>query len=339
MPDITPLSQLPPASQSDPVAMISAILDAEKVMPDSKAQPAKADAPVDTGNPGDAEQEYVPQNNAETEGADVDAKPAVAEIPLDQLEAIELEITVKDEGGKDVTRKASIKDLREGYMRQQDYSRKTQDIARQREEVIANIRQAVETERTQYLQQLNLLQEALVASVAPEVKNADWNALATNDPFKYVELRNRAEQIQAQLTGIKAKQQEVIAKMEADRRQAAIEAAPKTWAKLEADIPGWNADAYKASLKAAEAFGYTEQEVGAWLDPRAIKLLHKAHLYDQLKAGPAPADKKVVAAPKVIKPGATQAASRTQVARSSAMERLRKSGKTDDLAAVLETMI
>lgn len=325
MASVLPVSQAPAA---DPVTMISALLDKENVVPDTPTTPVEAQPETEA---------EVGQPNAQVEGDDVEAvknDTPTAEIPIDQLEAIELETTYKDEGGKDVTEKLPIKELRQGYMRQKDYQRKTAEIARQREEVGTSVRQGVESERTQYLENLKNLEAALIETAAPELKNVNWDDLATNNTYEYVRLRNRQDQISQALQSVKAKQQEVSTKIDADRRQAAQVAAQKTWATLEQDIPGWNPELYKATLKAAESVGYTEAEAGAWLDPKAIKLLHKVYQYDQLKAAKPPVEKKVVVVPKAIQPGS---AVRPPPVRQ-AMDRLRKSGKIDDLTSVIANM-
>ena len=336
MPDV--ISGQAAQAAPDPVTMISALLDAEKVVqnqkPETKAEPSAQP---------EQDADYKAEENAVVEGEDAqptDAeKPPVAEIPLEQLESIELETTYKSSDGKDVTEKLPIKTLREGYMRQQDYQRKTAEVARQREEVGQKIRQGIESERTQYQQNLQQLQTALVDLVSPELKNVDWNDLANNNQFEYVRLSNRRDQISQALQAISAKQQETRTKAETDQRQLAQETARKTWATLESEIPGWSNDVYQAALKASETLGYTAAETGAWLDPRAIKLMHKAYLYDQLKAGKPAADKKVVAAPAVvIRPGASAPANTQGQKTRQAMERLGKSGKVDDFAAVIASM-
>ncbi len=328
MADVLP-SQAAPAAAT-PVEMISALLDAEKVTPDPKPEVPAGEAQPET------DAEHTPANNAQVEGEDAPKDEGAAEIPLDQLEAIELEVEVSGDKGK-VTEKLPIKELKLGYMRQKDYQTKTAEVARQREEVGQKLRQGIESERTQYQQNLQQLHDALLASVAPELKNADWNTLATNDPFKYVELRNRAEQIGNALASIKAKQQEVQTKAESDKKEAATEQARKTWATLEADIPGWNAELYQSILKAGESVGVTQAEAGAWLDAGQIKLLHKAYLYDQLKAGAPPASKKVVTAPKAIAPGAASTVPRQVQQKQNALGKLQKSGKLNDLAEFLAT--
>ena len=71
----------------------------------------------------------------------------MAEIPLDQLEAIQLEVEVSGDAGK-VTEKLPIKELKLGYMRQKDYQTKTAEVARQRNEVGEKIRQGRARKKT-----------------------------------------------------------------------------------------------------------------------------------------------------------------------------------------------
>lgn len=314
------ISGQPAPAGADPVSMIGALLDAERVTPDApEAQPA-TDAP---------------ENNAQVEGDVPDDKAAVAEIPIEQLEAIELEVTHKGDDGKDVTAKLPIKALREGYMRQADYQRKTADLARQREQATEAVRQGVQGERTQYLQNLQQLEAVVMETAAAELKNVNWNDLSINNPFEYVRLQNRQNEVNQTLNNIRTKQQEVRTKQDADTRQAKEQAAHKTWATLETDIPGWSNDLYEAAMKATESVGFNPGESKQWLDAKAIKLAYKAHQYDLLQAGKPAADKKVINVPKVIKPGATATASPTAQKRSDALTRLNKSGKVDDLAAFL----
>jgi len=321
MPDVTP-SQVAPATAT-PVEMISALLDAERVIPDEKPAPEPVEAKPE-------EEAYEPAQNAEVEGADAPAEepPQTAEIPLDQLEAIELEVTVQGE-----KKKVPIKALREGYMRQEDYSKKTADVARQREEAGKEARQAIETERSSHIEQLNNLQALVIDSVAPELKNADWNKLAKDDPFEYVRLRNQAEQLQKTLSTIKAKKDELEAKQNADKSQLLQKKAQETWQKLEADIPGFNKDLYQSLLKTGVELGI--DEVNNWVDAGQIKLLHKAYLYDQLKVGKPAEDKKVAIPPKAIKPGAATSVPKQVQRQGKALDNLKKTGSVDALTQYL----
>lgn len=314
----------------EPVARIEAILRAEKEPP---APPQEQ-----TQEPAQPEPEAGPNKQVEGEETEVQK---YAEIPLDQLEAVELEVTVKGEDGKDVLEKLPVKALREGYMRQKDYQRKTAEVARQREAQAETIRQAVEGERTGYQTQLQQLQNLVIEAVAPELKDVNWNDLAANNPLEYVKVRNRADQVAQTLAQLQAKQKELTEKQTKEQAAARQALAVKAVETLQSEIPGWNDQLYQTLMKAGTNYGYKPDEVGSWVDPRAIKLLHKAHLYDQLQAEkktPAP-EKKVVTPPKVIKPGAQQQVSQRQQQEQGAMKQLRTSGKIEDAAAVIRSRL
>ena len=325
----------------DPVLKIQAILDAEKAPEQPAAPAAPEQAPA---QPEATPTEEAPaQTNKQVEGDEAPTEDArrTAEIPLDQLEAIELDVTVKGEDGVDIAEKQTIKALREGYMRQKDYQRKTAEVARQRDAVGESVRQAVESERSAYQTQLQQMQALLVETVAPELKDVNWNDLAANNAFEYVRLRNRADQIAQALSQVQAKQQEVSAKQRTEQDAARKTLAAKAREELEAGIPGWNDALYQTLMKSGEKHGFKPEEVATWVDARAIKLLHKAHLYDQLQADktqPA-ASKKVVVPPKVVKPGTVQATNPRQQQEQGAMKRLQSSGKIEDAAAVIRSRL
>lgn len=328
-----PAQQLTTPVQADPVARIQALLEAESPQP-KKEKAVEAPEGEQEAQP-EAEAEAQPNRQVEGEEPQQEADAqGVEEIPLDRLEAIELEVTVKGEDGKDLVEKPTVKELREGYMRQKDYSRKTAEVARQREELAESTRKAVEGERSRYMQELQTVHSMLIETAASELKGVDWKNLATNDPFEYVKLRNRADEFAQALSAVQAKQQAEQEKAKQDfeaKRKVAKEKAKEV---LEREIPGYNDNLHKSLVKSAEAFGYSEDEVGQWLDPRALKVLHAAHQYNQTKAVKPSADKKVVTPPRVVKPGPAQT-SQTQQRQVAAINALRKSGSVQDAAAVI----
>ena len=333
----------------DPVLRIQAILDSERPaeqapttqQPAAPQQPATEQVSEPTEAQPEADAPAEPNKQVEGEEAPTEDARQTAEIPLDQLEAIELETTYKVEDGKDVTEKLSVKALREGYMRQKDYQRKTAELARQRESEAETRRQAIEGERTAYQKNLQQLQALLLETAAPELKDVNWNDLAANNPFEYVRLRNRADQILQALSTIQGKQKELTAKQQAEQDAMKQKVIAKAQAELQDGIPGWNDNLYQTLMKAGDKYGYKPEEVATWADSRAIKLLHKAYLYDQMqseKSAPAAA-KKVVVAPKVVKPGTPQATSQRQQKEQGAMKQLRTSGKLEDAAAVIRSRL
>lgn len=316
------------------MSRIDAILAAEKTEP-APTQAAPESPPGEQA----PEPEAPAGPNKEVEGEDAPADAPAGEIPLDQLESIALEVTIKGEDGKDVVEKPTVKELREGYMRQKDYSRKTAEVARQREELGEKTRLAIDGERKQYVQQIQQLHDVLLETVAPELKNVDWNHLAQNDAFEYVRLRNRADQINQALSTIQGKAKEVTSKQEAEQKKARTEIATKARAQLEADIPGFNDALYQSLMKSGEKFGYKPEEIATWVDARAIKLLYAATQGQQAAPAKPSVDKKVVTVPKVVRPGASAENSQAQQRHASAMKQLQSSGTIQDAAAVLRARL
>lgn len=321
------------AEQSAPTgeAAIIAAIDAQLATPkeEEKAVPA-----VEGEDAPDTEAASEEADAAASEGEEAETEKSVAEIPLEQLEAIELETKVQG-----VIEKHTIKELREGYMRQKDYSQKTAEVARQREEVGETVRKAVESQRTQMQQDLQQIQNILIETISPELKDVNWNHLATNEPAEYVRLRNRADQIANVLSTVKAKQTELTQQQQNEQRQAMQRVAQESRSRLEAEIPGWNDNLYQELMKVGVEVGYKQDEVANWLDPRAFKVLHEVYEYRKLKAGKPPTSSKVVTPPRVVKPGATAANSQKQQRHSEAMKRLQSSGNVQDAAAVIRARL
>ena len=314
----------------DPVNAIQAILAAEKSPPPEVKQP-EPKVEVEAKPEPEKEPEAPAQPNATVEGEDA---PKGLEISEDELEAIELEVKMWSKDGNRKPEKRTIKELREAAMRLDDYSRNIQDVARQRDEIPQKIREGIESERKVYQDSLKQLNDLVLAAASQELQGVNWNDLAANDPAKYVQLRNRADQYNSALQSIKSKQAEVEAKAKSERDEAYKKAAREARAKLESDIPNFNDDLYQKVMSAAEPFGFKKEEVAEWIDPRAIKLLHAVYEFQQLKPGN-PKDKKVVVVPKVVKPQAAPAQTQAQIKGKEAMERLRKSGTVDAAADVI----
>lgn len=314
-----------------------------------KPAPAPAEKPAEQAPPpeqqteaeGQPEGEPEAGENKQVEGEDAQAadEPATGEIPLEQLEAIALETEVVGVDGQKVVEKPTVKELKLGYMRQKDYQYKTQELAKQRAESGEKARQAVETERKNYLEQLEVLQKALIETAAPELKTADWNSLAKNDAFEYVRLRNQADQLVSAVDRVQKAINEAKAKQTAEQKAAHETALKTAREKYTSEIPGYN-DALQAQLvKFGESMGFKADEINGWADPRAMKLLHTAFQAQARKPeSPAPA-KKVAIPPKALKPGADGAQATNRTRHAEAMQRLNKSGRVDDAAAVIRARL
>jgi len=319
-----------PAPALTPVESIQAMLLAEDKAAETPKEEVKSETPAEATPEKAAEPEQKAEEQPKTD-------ESTTEIPLEELEAIPLEVTVKGDNGEDVIEKLPIKELKLGYMRQKDYSRKTAEVARQRDEADVKIRQGVESERKAYQEQLQLVQQLVVEAVAPELKDVNWNHLASTDPAEYVRLKNRADQITNTLSQVQSKQTELTQKQQAEQAQARQKAASDARVVLERDIPEWSDTHYQKLMKfAVDNYGYKPEAVAQWIDPGAFKALNDAYQFRQLKSEAPVKEKKVVRVPQNVRPGAkdTSAAQRQN---GEVMSRLQKSGRIEDAAAVIKS--
>lgn len=233
----------------------------------------------------------------------------------------------------------SLDELRNGYSRTQDYTRKTQALAQQRKEAETEL-EAVRGERAQYAQLLGALQNQL-QQLAPQ--EPDWNKLYSEDPLEFVRQReiwrDRAEQLKA-VQAEQSRLQQVAQQEQATQRQATLAEEAK---KLVEAIPEWK-DAKRASqekqalVEYGVKLGYTPDDLKAVADHRIVSILRKAMKYDELmtkKGNARPAPDKI----RTAKPGAATSTPRKQSEEAQARQRLAKSGNVRDAAAAFQFMI
>lgn len=186
-------------------------------------------------------------------------------------------------------------DLKDGYLMQGDYTRKTQEVA--------EARKALEAERQQFQQQAQLQQQmfddaATVRSIEQQLQQldqTDWDSLSYDDPVEFQRKQWQRNQLIEQRNNtigrINQAQQHALAQQQQDvakRRQEGLQQLAK-------EIPGWSNETAKAIAEYAIGAGYSKDEVSNVLDPRDVKILDKARRYDELVAKSKARKKKPVA--------------------------------------------
>jgi hypothetical protein len=101
----------------------------------------------------------------------------------------------------------TLDELRNGYQRQADYTRKSQALAEQRKAYEANL-QAIQSEREQYSQALEMM-AAQQKNELSQYENIDWKALKEDDPMEYMEKRLEYQDARDQLARVQQEQQRV----------------------------------------------------------------------------------------------------------------------------------
>lgn len=236
-----------------------------------------------------------------------------------------LEVIIDGERQR-VTRDEAAK----GYQRQADYTRKSQDLAKQRKALAAESEQ-IAAEREKYAQALAMVQNQLASEEQP-----DWSRLRDEDPFEYMVQKDAWRDKQERLQKIQAEQQRIAQQQAAEQQQAMQQELANQRTVLLERIPAWKdqtvAEKEKAEISAyARKAGFTDEEIAAVSDARAVELLHKAWQYDKLMSDQKVENKRVKKAPKAAKSGQpTGRKERTSRQRQAAFDKLKSSGSIND---------
>lgn len=202
--------------------------------------------------------------------------------------------------------------------------------------------QRAQQERATYaanLERMGLQLEAVLQSHA----GVDWEALAKSDPAEWVVQRNLAEKQQAQLNQINQQRAHIHQQMQAERVAAHQSYMQEQSQALLAKLPTWADEKKAASERAAlkaylKGEGYDDDAIGGISDHKAVILARKAMLYDQTIAKAVAASKRVATLPpKVERPGVADTPVMDK--RSAAYQRLGKTGRVEDAAALFSELL
>jgi hypothetical protein len=283
-------------------------------------------------------------NDEVVEEAEEEVAEETAEDPEEQEKPVLYKLTIKNEQGQDEEKEVSVEELAKGYMLQADYTRKTQEVASQKQKLDVQYSQALQEQQSQAVERINQLQELVLAQAAPELTGVDWVSLSVQDPAKFVQLQARQQQVQQTWTALEqqktqhqqAKEQALAQAVDTVLKQSdevLSKAIPgldgQKTGKLLEDIQksiGWSRGDFHAAAKALASAGLHPGTLG-----QVLVLAHKAIQFDELQKSKPAALKKVADAPRILKPSAPQ----PKQTNKAAVQRLRESGRMEDLAKLL----
>lgn len=255
--------------------------------------------PTDEANP--AVDEYEATQGAETEVIETDE----VQYDPDTGEPVEPEPEEEDEldldGDKVKLPKKLAEKVKAGILRQQDYTRKTMELAEQRKATEAQkaAQEELFTSLRDDIGMVNALKHQLKA-----FEGIDWTQL---DPQTYHRYRVHEDSLKRELSTAEAGLNEKEAGLKSQREQALATARQEAAAVLARDIPNWGAETARQVIEhGIQGYGLTPDEVREMVDPRLWKILHdnrsmKAEL-DTLKSKQAKAT--AVQASASVKPAA-----------------------------------
>ena len=171
--------------------------------------------------------------------------------------------------------------LKGAFLRQADYTRKTQELAEQRRALEAE-RQALTGERKALSGAA--ADRATLAALDRQLEafeGVDWRSLAQEDPQRAQALWSSFQETQELRQEFAAALSQHEGREELRAAREAAERMAQTGRTLAQEIDGWSPETAAKLVAYAQAFGVTMEELAEAADPRLWKILHKAWRADQ----------------------------------------------------------
>ena len=308
-------------------ASLLAVEDGEPAAGEALTEEETSSTEADTSEPEDnteAEQDAEEESESE-EDADAEEEPQTPQTYKVKVDGEEVEVTIEE--------------LQNGYSRTKDYTRKTQALAEQRKSVEAEQEQARQ-ERAYYAQMLQVLQQQL----AQTNTEPDWDSLYQENPTEWVRQRELWRDRQDKARAVEAEQARLAAMQEQENGKARQAKLAEEAQKLIEAIPDWK-DAKRAGeertklVETARKVGFTDEELGSIVDHRALVVLRKAALYDELMGKKSQIKPVPAKGPKLATPGSATTKPSKKTEAQVARERLAKTGSMKDAAAAFDAFI
>ena len=230
-------------------------------------------------------------------------------------------------------------ELINGYSRQQDYTRKTQELSQQRKTIEQQQAELAQRDAI-YSQLLPKMEAQLKGELANE---PDWNTLYEDDPVGYVREKQLWDEKKEKLNAAQAEKQRLYKEALVKQQEQIEQYVQYGNQKLLEIIPEWQNPEVAAKEKAAISeyavnfLEYTPEEIQQVYDYRALLGLRNAWLNS--KTVEATKKKPTQKAPaRVARPGTTNRP-KSAAPVKKAKQRLAKSGKVQDAAKVFEQLI
>ena len=230
-------------------------------------------------------------------------------------------------------------ELLNGYSRQQDYTRKTQELANQRKTIEQQAQELAQRDAI-YAQLLPKMEAQLQGEL---VNEPDWDSLYNDDPIAFVREKQLWDEKKEKLKAAQAEKQRLQQESYVQQQQLIAQQVQEGQQRLLEIIPEWkNAEvASKEKLAIRDyginVLGYSPQEMDAIYDYRALLGLRNAWLNS--KTVEATKKKPTQKAPaRVARPGTTTRKKSVAPAKR-AKQVLAKTGKVQDAAKVFEQFL
>lgn len=195
------------------------------------------------------------------------------------------------------------KELKDSFLRQADYSRKTQELADQRRAVEsdqARVRQ-LDTWAREHAVDLGHL--VAIDNRLAAFQKVDWQTWSQQDAAAASAAFMEFQQLKDARNGVVGSLQQRDAQRAEQQRAEHAKQLEAAHAQLAREIPGWNEQKMtELGRYGIDKFGLKADEVDNLSDARLVRILHKAFLWDQHETKQRAAARQATAATPEAKP-------------------------------------
>jgi hypothetical protein len=304
---------------ADPLGRFEAFLESEEdegeaeiesEAPDEGQAEDEIETEAEADDEAEAEEE---ESDDDDEGDDDDAEP-------DGPPSIKIDFDGESQ-------RLTAEEIKAGFERHADYTRKTMALAEERKSFEAAAQQQVQYIRQQ-LAELQKFQEA----------EPDWAKMRDEDPIGYIQEKAKWDEKQAS-------RQALLQQTEAERRQRYEQQIAQGREQLMAALPSWKDDAVRQKESAeitatlTSDYGFRQEELQGLADHRLVVLSRDAMKWRQLQKSKPAVTKKVADKPKVSKPGSATKVNPARTAATKARKAAQKTQSPRDWAAAFEDFV
>ena len=299
--------------------------------PEKKERPRGADGKF-LPKEGEAEPEAEPEKVEEPEKAEVEEP----EEPLTKEEKRLLRLKIDG-----IEQDLPEDEVKNGYLRQSDYTKKTQALAEERKRFEAEERAAVRQERQVYAENLERVKAALEALTPAE--EPDWTAVAGQmTPEEFTKHYASWKANKERLSRVEEEQARVMALQEQESERARAIRLNDEKERLELAIPDLKDPERGKVLRQdlveyAKSVGFTDDDLALVEDHRPLVLLHKARLWDESQKRRPALEEKVDRELSALKPTGTKPAPKAKAV-DALKNRMATSGSVEDAAKLIDAL-
>jgi hypothetical protein len=318
-------SEVPqPQTEADPLTDLAQAFEESLSLPAEGEEPKKTEAKP-------AEAETPPPEEAEESTEEAESESDAEEQPEEEPQKASTRIKLSD--GSEHT----LEEIEKGFLRQQDYSRKTQELSSNRKMLEEAAQRFVNQDKQ--VKEFAEFARKVVESYAP--KPPDPSKI-NSDPIGYLQEKEAFERASQTWRQLAESQQSISQRLEASEGSKTQEQLQAETRALVERMPalatpeGWRNFKAEATDISGKHFGFAPEEIEGIKDHRYVYVLHKAMQMVKLEAKKMEAVRAAKNAPSPVRAAARPAPNRsTQQTQKVLTERARKTGSVEDIAALL----